>query len=222
MGNGKSVNTRQIEDFQKENSASFYRWYGDWKNKVKEEAEKRGYYDRSKRPYGILLLIVSAALFVLAIVTFAYGSLYGLISMISAFVILPYGLVLLNRRSDLGYEQYQKWIRFRKHWKSGRADSPAADVAYDAADASLIYALGLSIQQKSNGFSFEREKAAGEVYAYNDWLLWYFLFIDQDNHGFQKRFEDSFGGSLSGDSSSTGSFSGGGGGGAGGGGAGGF
>jgi uncharacterized membrane protein len=58
MGDERTVTTQQIETYSKERSASFSGQYYNWRSKVKADAVKKGYYDRSKIVLGIILIIV--------------------------------------------------------------------------------------------------------------------------------------------------------------------
>lgn len=216
IGDGNSVRSKDIEYYGKHSSAEFVKQYTAWKNKVKANAVKEGYYDKGKTKLGIAFVILSIALMVLALLSLINGSVASLFSFIAAIVIMTYGFLLFYRLSDYGYYQYKSWINFITYIKKHPSALSKAEVL-NSSDLSLIYALSLNAVRKKihiPSFSYE-------AYSMDSWIFWYIIYTSSDNHVFQKSFNSSFegiGASVSTDSS----FSGGGGGGAGGGGAGGF
>lgn len=213
LGNGKSVSSKDIEYYGKHNNTKFYTALNKWKNKVKADAVKKGYYDKSKGKISGLIIVLSMLLLILGIATAIFGSLYSLISLGMAIVLFIYGIILTVRLSDYGYEQYCKWINFKKAIKKFKPDFTKHDII-ETMDTSLIYALGLNtVKKPEKGFKYTD-------YSIDSWAFWYFMFVNTDDNSFRKSFEHSFIAASS--SSSGGGFSGGGGGGAGGGGAGGF
>lgn len=220
MGNGNSVSTKNIENFGKNRSTKFVNLYNGWKSKVKEDSLLKGYYDKSKTKYGVFFIITSIIFFILSIFTLVYESLFGIASMAISMIFLIYGISLLFRLSDYGYIQRKKWISFKKYMKKNNNDLTKEDVIKHSSDPSLIYALSLDAGKKIDELSY-KDNNSNQLYSHNGWLIWYILFMNNDNNAFNKSMNSSFGttGSYS---SGGGGFSGGGGGGAGGGGAGGF
>ena len=219
MGNGNSVSTNEIESFGKNNSTKFFSLHSGWKNKIKEDMIIKGYYDKSKRKYGLLFLISFFLLLILAIFTLVYGSLFGLLSLGVSAIFLIYSITLLYRLSDYGHSQYKNWISFKKYMKKHNENLSIEDIIKFPSDPSLIYALSLDVGKKVDEFDY-KENYSNQLYSNNGWLIWYILFMNNENNAFNKSMNSSFGGATG--SYSGGGFSGGGGGGAGGGGAGGF
>jgi uncharacterized membrane protein len=219
MGNGDSVSTKNIENFGKNNSSKFASLYTGWKSKIKEDSLLKGYYDKSKTKYGVFFLISSIVFFILGIFTLVYESLFGIASMAISIIFLIYGIMLFYRLSDYGYIQHKKWISFKKYMKKNNKDLTKEDLIKHSSDSSLIYALSLDAGKKIDEFSYKNNNSS-QLYSHNGWLIWYILFMNNDNNAFNKSMNSSFG--TTGSYSSGGGFSGGGGGGAGGGGAGGF
>jgi uncharacterized membrane protein len=220
MGNGDSVSTKEIESFSKNSASKFVSLFTEWKNKIKEDIALKGYYDKSKRKYGVFLLISCVVFFILGVFSLVYGSLFGLASLVISVIFLIYGIMLLYRLSDYGYQQYKNWISFKKYMKKYNEDLSIEDFMKYSSDISLIYALSLDVGKKVTGFNYSKSNYSNELYSHNGWLIWYILFMNNENNTFNKSMNSSFGGTTS--SYSGGGFSGGGGGGAGGGGAGGF
>lgn len=220
MGNGHSVSTKEIKDFTEYNSSKFVTMYSLWKDRIKKDVVFKGYYDKSKIKYGVLLLIYSIIVFILGIFTLIYESLFGLIGLASSILLFIYSMTLFYRFSDYGYKQYKKWMDFRKFIKKYNRNLSKDDLMNSSLDISLIYALGLGIEKKIDGLHFDKADYSTEIYSHNNWIFWYFLFVNNENNAFHKTMDQSFGGTTG--SYSGGGFTGGGGGGAGGGGAGGF
>jgi uncharacterized membrane protein len=221
MGDGHSVTNKRIENFGKNNSSKFVTLFAEWKNKIKEDAVNKGYYDKSKAKYGAFFLIFSILQFILGVFTLVYDSLYGLAGLMVSAVLFVYSIVLFYWRSDYGYSMYKKWIKFKKYFRKYDIDLSKEDLI-NSLDASLIYALSLGVVKRMDDLDIDQYDYSDSVYSSNGWIFWYLLFISKDNT-FQKSVNKSFGsvtGSYYGGGSSGGGFSGGGG--AGGGGAGGF
>lgn len=222
IGDGKSVTTRDIEKYSKDNDSGFQSSYYDWQKKIKEDAIKKGYFDKSSKKYAGFLIIISSITLVFSLITLGFKSLFGLILLGTSILLLIYGITLYSRKSDYGYSQYKKWLEFKKHMNEYKNYNGIDDLTKYPLDISLIYALGLGIDKKViKKFNINKAYNNQSYYQSNGWLYWYFLFAHDKNNDFNKSINRSF----SGTSSSTGSgggFSGGGGGGAGGGGAGGF
>lgn len=219
IGDGSSVSTKDIENYSKHHNTKFMEMYNTWNKKVKEDAIQKGYYDKSKRKHGVFLMLLSILIFVTGIITVVYGSLYGLAGIFSAVVLFIYSLMLLYRLSDYGYNQYKKWVYFKKKMKKLDRKISMDDMR-DELDSSLIYALSLNVIKKTDKSDYHKAYHYEEVYSYNGWIIWYLLFASNNNNSFRRSMDNAFHGTTP--SSSGGSFSAGGGGGAGGGGAGGF
>lgn len=213
LGNGKSVSSKDIEYYGKQNNSKFYIALTKWKKKVKSDATNKGYYDKGKGKISGFIIVLSILLFIIGIATAIFGSLYSLINFIAAGILLIYGIALAVRLSDYGYGQYRKWINFKKAIKKFKPDFTRKDII-DTLDTSLIYALGMNtVKKPEKGYKYTD-------YSIDSWAFWYFMFVSTDDNSFRKSFDYSF---ITGsDSTSGGGFSAGGGGGAGGGGAGGF
>ena len=218
MGNGSSVSIQDIKHFSKHHNAEFVKKYMGWKNKIKSDAVQNGYYDKSKKKQGTLLIILSLIILALGIITAIAGSGFAVIGILIAIPLLIYGAFLFYRLTDFGYDQSRRWINFIKYMKKHYTDLSEEEVI-NTLDLSLIYALSLNAVKKQKNVS-------QEAYSMNSWIFWYILFMNSNNNVFRDDFNKSFEAiGVSQDSSgnfSGGGFSAGGGGGAGGGGAGGF
>lgn len=220
VGDEKAVSMEGIERYSKKNNTEFMQSYRNWKEKIKEDTEARGYYDKSKTKEGGLIIVVSFFLFILSISVLIMEDLTGLLGLFVSMFAFIYGITLSNRLSDFGYQQYKKFIHFIKYMNKYPIDLTDDDLV-DTLDTSLIYGMSLGVKNKMKDSYSSRAKQYETLYSNHSWLLWYFVFTDSSKQNtLNKRFSQSF---VSIDSqSSGGGFSAGGGGGAGGGGAGGF
>lgn len=221
IGNGKSVTTKEIENYSQNNSATFTKHYYEWQKQIKEDAINKGYFDKSTAKYGVPLIILFPIGIILAIVTLVYENLLGLTLMLTSVLMLVQGIVLLSRRSDYGYQQYRKWRTFISHMKelNKNNDTKAAD-QYPK-DISLIYGLAFGIDNSIlNTLNIETNDQE-DHFSYGGWIYWYFLLNNNRNDAFNQSINNSFSGGTT-TVGGGGSFTAGGGGGAGGGGAGGF
>lgn len=213
IGNGVEVSTKDLEVFSKEHNEDFINSFSAWKEKVKEDAHRKGYYDHSKKRYGTVFLFYSLLIFILSIITLAYAeNSFGSITLVIAICMFIYGISLLLRKSDYGLEQYKKWLYFKKSMNKKKTDFSIAEYTEYEQDVSLIYELGLGLNKKVDLDTTDITLSS------NSWIFWYILFMNNDR--FSNTITTSFQGGS--DSSISGGFTSGGGGGAGGGGAGGF
>ncbi len=221
IGDGKQVTTDDIEYYGKKHNAQFLKSYAAWQNKVKEEAINKGYFEKEKREYGVLLIALFVIILPISIISLSLEGLYGLFSLIVSIIGFIYGMTLFFRKSDYGYIQYKKWIEFKKYMKRFATDLSPKEMDKYPVDISLIYALALGVDRKILN---EFKTIDSTQYAYNNsFFYWYFLMNGSKNNAFDKSINKAFTPVVtSSGSGSGGGFSGGGGGGAGGGGAGGF
>lgn len=221
IGDGKQVTTDDIEYYGKKHNTQFLKSYAAWQKKVKEEAINKGYFEKGKSKYGVLLIILFAIILPISIISISLGGLYGLFSLIISIVGFIYGMTLFFRKSDYGYIQYKKWMEFKKYMKRFANDLSPKNMDKYPVDISLIYALALGVDRKILN---EFKTIESTQYAYNNsFFYWYFLMSGSRNNAFDKSINKAFAPvAPSSGSGIGGGFSGGGGGGAGGGGAGGF
>lgn len=219
IGDGKQVTTDDIEYYGKKHNSQFLKSYTAWQKKVKEEAINKGYFEKKKGKYGVLLIILFVIILPVSIISISLGGLYGLFSLIISIIGFIYGITLFFRKSDYGYIQYRKWIEFKKYMKRFATDLSPEDMDKYPVDISLIYALALGVDRKILN---EFKTIDSTQYEYNNgFFYWYFLMSDSKNNAFDKSINKAFT-PVAPSSGSGGGFSGGGGGGTGGGGAGGF
>lgn len=212
MGDGETISTKVMKDCNKYDPQKFYNSKSIWQKKIKEAADKKGYLDHSKNLQGSILAITSLISIVLGLITAIYGSVYAMLNFTLGIFLLIYSIYLFFRLSDKGYEQYKKWISFRKYMKK---NNPSFYDGTDSSpDISLIYALALGIVK--NDILNKND----DTFLTSSWFFWYILYASSSDNSFNDSINNSFAGSDS--SFSSGAFSDGGGGGAGGGGAGGF
>lgn len=210
IGNGESVSTKDIKYYSKKKPNHLYKSLKTWRAKIKNEADRRGYYDHSKGIHGTIVIIISIINLVIGFIGAINNSIYALLSFVIGIIMLVYGSYLYFRLSDKGYVQCKKWKSFANYMKKSNPDMAQNEVL-KSLDESLIYALSFGVIKKNL-------TAYTDLYTTDDWVFWYILFGNTSEAVFSSSINDAFAGS----SSSTGSFTSGGGGGAGGGGAGGF
>lgn len=222
IGDGETVTTNDISNYSKGNSSMFSKHYLKWQQIIKEDAIAKGYFDESSKKYGWPLIILFFVSLVISIVTLVYENLLGLALFGTAFLMLIQGIVLLSRKSNYGYDQYRKWMEFKKYMKNLKKDDSVGNLGKYPKDISLIYSLALGIDKDIlNRFNVE-DMHTGNLSNYGyGWMYWYFILNNDKNNIFNKSINNSFS-SVAPPSGGGGGFSGGGGGGAGGGGAGGF
>lgn len=222
MGNGISVATEDIENYSKKESLMFTEHYNKWIYLIKEDADNKGYFDKSTKKRGLLLVIFFPIGLVLSIVSLINENISGLFLIFTSILMLFQGIILLSRRSDYGHYQYKKWTEFKKHMKRAKKYDSKYDFRKYPKDISLIYGLTFGIDNSTlNRLNIETTHK-DDVFPYRSgWLYWYFIFSGNKSNAFSNSINNSFSGVTS-SIGKGGGFTGGGGGGAGGGGAGGF
>lgn len=222
IGNGRTVTTRDIEQYSNTESSAFSNAYYNWQRKIKEDAINKGYFEKGREKYAALLIIFSSITLLISIVALIFESLFGLALLATSVLLLIFGIGLLYKKSDYGYGQYKRWIEFKKYMNSSKNLDKIDDFSKYPIDISLIYALGLGVDRKVlKKFNVDSANSVGDYLYSNGWLYWYLIFVSDRNNTFRKSIDKSFSG-VSSSTGSGGGFTGGGGGGAGGGGAGGF
>ncbi len=222
MGNGTTVTTEDIKNYREKKSSVFTRYYNKWTQLIKEDANNKGYFDRSTRKYGLLLIILFPIGLILSIISLINENILGLPLIFTSMLMLFQGVVLLTRKSDYGYHQYKKWVEFRKHMKRIKKDDPGYSMDKYPKGISLIYGLAFGIDNNILNELGVEVAHRQDAFAYgHGWLYWYFIFNSSSSNAFSNSINNSFGGTTS-SVGMGGGFTGGGGGGAGGGGAGGF
>lgn len=222
MGDGSSVSSEAIEKFSKENGSDFYNYFTQWHKKINEDAVIKGYYDKSKGKIAAVLIILSILSLISGIGALIFEESIGFVSIPVSITLFAYGISLIYRRSDYGYEQYKRWMGFKKYMKEYRDNYTIEDINKNSKDISLIYALALGMEMKINDkYKFNREDYSQATNSGYSFLFWYVVLQSSDHNVFENSISNSMGGTDS-NGNITGGFSAGGGGGAGGGGAGGF
>lgn len=212
IGFGNEVSTRDIEGYNIRNKDKFIQEYNDWRKSVKADADKMGYYDKSKGRLGAFLITASIVALIIGFLTAFSGNIAAVLTIIMGTVLLIYGITLFYRLSDYGYEIYKRLINLKSHVKY---HSDFSDTDMNVPDASLIYALALNTPAiKPKAYDTDES-----LYMKN-WIFWYFIFTSDKSNSLRKSMDTSFA-AVAYTSDGTG-FSGGGGAGAGGGGTGGF
>ncbi|WP_249168641.1 DUF2207 domain-containing protein [Alkaliphilus sp. B6464] len=222
MGDGQTVTTKDIENYSKTNGSIFTKHYLEWQRRIKKDVITKGYFDNSTKKFGLPLVLLFPISLIISIVTLVYESAFGFVLLGTSVLILIQGIVLLSRKSDYGYEQYRKWLEFKKYMKKLKKDDSTDDLAKYPKDISLIYGLALGIDNDIlNKFNIETNYGESTFpYGYG-WMYWYFILNNDKSNVFNKSINNSFS-SVTPPVGGGGGFTGGGGGGAGGGGAGGF
>lgn len=222
MGDGTAVTTGDIKDYSKKKRSMFTKYHNNWMQLIREDANNKGYFDKSTKKYGLSLIMLFPLGLILSIISLANENILGLPLIFTSILMLFQGIMLLSRKSDYGYEQYKKWMEFKKHMKGIKKGDSKHDLDKYPKGVSLIYGLAFGIDNdilnELNVENLHREDAFSYSHG---WLYWYFIFNSSRNNAFSNSINNSFGSTTS-SAGMGGGFTGGGGGGAGGGGAGGF
>lgn len=206
IGDGKQVLLSEINKFTKEQLKKITRSFNEWKALVKEEAAYRGYYDKTGKKPGIMLILFSISEFLLGFIFIVLGSNYGLTNILISIIIFIYGIKLIYRRSDYGNIMIQRWKRFKKYYSENEASIPI--------DSYMAYAVALGLDK--NTFEKYKIKYSDNIYSNeeNFWIYWYFTMCYSSNkNSFNESMNSAFGSTTSDSSvgSSSSSVSGGGG-----------
>lgn len=224
VGDGKIVTTKDIETFRTKKPMVFSKSYTKWSKIVQEDLKAKEYHDPAAQKFGIITILICIVLFVMGVVTLAFGGLYGIALVIMSIITFIYGIILSLRKSDEGKIQYDLWKDYINEFKLKNEDINLDNIQITK-DKALIYAIALGITMKRLE---NLRDTMPQTYSTNHFIYWYFFMNSKGGSAFEDRFNNSFYGSTgtSTPNSSSfgggGGFTGGGGGGAGGGGTGGF
>lgn len=220
MGNGESITSSEIKKSCKK-SNSYYD-YQNWVKLVKEECKKRKYYDTDANHAGAAEVVISLIGIFFSFVSLASSAYWGGLLIALSIMLFIHGMIYALRKSDIGLEKFNKWIKFKSYIKN-------LDVNFESSVNSKIiesyipYAEALSLSKDD---MINLRSSFANPNASMGWIYYYLLF-DNISLGRNDRFSSmvytSFGTGSSGTGgtySSSGSSPSGGG--AGGGGAGGF
>ena len=221
IGDGYSVTTEQIKKYSEKHDLEFIDEHNKWIELIKEEVNKKEYFDLEKRKKASTLIKVSLALGIVTIPLIIISGPYGFMALVICLILLLWSAIsLYNRKTSYGQREYYKWSKFKQSIIKGNTKD--AFNIYPM-DKYFIYAMVLGIDDKRiNEFKTTIED---NKYYNNDNFLWLYLYSGMFNHktgenNFTSSIDSAFTSSLPSSGSGGGFTSGGGG--AGGGGAGGF
>lgn len=221
IGNGVTTDTTQIDKARKKWMRDFTKHENEWRNLVKKQLDRRQYRDLKANKTGAILLAISIPMFIFGIFSLIPGGFIGILAILTSIMLFILSIILMGRKSDEGYVQYNIWNKFKKEIESYQGMEIGIPT-----DKSLIYAVALGLSL--NDLDDYRKTYGNDYYP----MYWGYYYFAMSNRKGGSAFEDRFSHSFYGSSSSSGAnstsfgggggFSGGGGGGAGGGGTGGF
>ena len=107
MGDGKTVTTEDIKNYSKNKRSMFMKYHNNWMQLIREDADNKGYFDKSTKKYGLLLIILFPLGLMLSIVSLINDNLLGLPLIFTSVLMLFQGIMLLSRKSDYGHEQHK-------------------------------------------------------------------------------------------------------------------
>lgn len=220
IGDGSKVTTIDIDNYREKNGSKFYKAQTNWSKIVKNELNKRDYFDTRGNKYGTIALILGFILLSISVVSLVFEGLLGISLLIISIIIIVYSVFLFRRLNNKGYIQYRLWKDFKKN-----NDKINLDTLGLSTDLSIIYliALGLPMKDLDN----YRQSIDMSYYPMH-WGYYFFLTNSHGGSNFEDKFNNSFYGNSGSSTASSssfgggGGFTGGGGGGVGGSGSGGF
>lgn len=146
IGDRNSVTTEEIKEYGKNNAGTFIEGYNEWTSLVKEETKRRGYFDLKCRDYGSTIIVLSIIMILLSIPLIVLSGFYGVIPMMIAIVLLGICVTtLINRKTDYGNMEYEKWKNFKESILKGNKEELFNMYPMDRY---FIYSLVLDIEDK--------------------------------------------------------------------------
>lgn len=146
IGDRNSVTTERIKEYGKNNAGTFIEEYNEWTSLVKEETKRRGYFDLKCRDYGFSIMALSIIMILLSISLIVFSGFYGVISIMVSIALLGVCIGdLINRRTDYGNMEYEKWKNFKESIL--RRNKEELFNMYPM-DKYFIYSLVLDIEDK--------------------------------------------------------------------------
>ncbi|MFD3158091.1 DUF2207 domain-containing protein [Haloimpatiens sp. FM7330] len=170
-----SIKMSKLEKIAKKDSFKYIEFSKEWNKLIKEEAESSGYYDKSKRPHGVLYICAFSIQVIFSIIIMTAKNAGGILIFMLTFIMLIFGLILMLRISDLAYSEKVKWKKIREDFKNGQY------LAYSF-EKYVPYLVSLNVDvdhfQKFRNFAMSNER-----YLNNVWLMSYFAFDSFTRHG---------------------------------------
>lgn len=156
IGDGKSVNTKDIKSFGKKykNAEKLMNMGLNFTKAVKEENKNKNYFENARQKAfgkgGIMILVY----FIIFILFFAFSGLYNIDCVMNILVIFVLAIVYLlylfsiKRRTKFGNEEYTKWKAFKNYLEDfgNFSDYPIPTIAIW--EKYLVYATSFKIADK--------------------------------------------------------------------------
>ncbi|WP_411683010.1 DUF2207 family protein [Clostridium thailandense] len=182
IGDGIKVNLKDIEEYSKENRNKFFDYFYNWKIKVKEEFNKKEYYDKSRIKLAHSFISISFIEILLMIIFLSYSIAASLAAMITGKFILIYSFSLYRIKTQYGESQFRMWKNFKVHLENESFVKYEKLKSIDNIDKYLVYAIALEINsevfEKLN-INIDTKSNSGDDY-YASCLYWYFC-LDMDS-----------------------------------------
>ncbi|MEG0775698.1 DUF2207 domain-containing protein [Clostridium sp.] len=114
-----TLSLNNLEKLLKKDYNAATKFNTEWLQLIKEEVDFLDFKDKTKIPYGALLIILSIIQFFFSMITIIRGIYWGIAPLGLSAIIFTLGIVLCTRLNDKGYTERQRWKAFHKTMKSG-------------------------------------------------------------------------------------------------------
>lgn len=182
IGDGLKVEAKNIEIYSKEHKSEFFDYFSEWKTLVKEEFNKKGYYDSKSAKLGTRFIIISLIeILIMGVVSFS-GSIISLIALLTALSVMMYSFSLKHKKSEYGESQTRHWKQFKDHLQNNNFIEYEGLKSIENIDKYLVYAVALGANNKIfENINLNYKNDNQDCYN-NSCMYWYFMLNMYDSN----------------------------------------
>lgn len=182
IGNGLKVESKDIECYAKEYKSKFFDYFHHWKSLVKEEFNKKGYYDKKSSKIGKILTLIAVIEISVMVIFLTYGSTISIIGLLTGISVVVYSFSLYSKRSPYGETQWRKWKSFKKNLENNEFIKKEDLSSIEYVDKYLVYAIALGVNDRIfKKLNININANSGEDYC-NSCIYWYYVLGMNDEH----------------------------------------
>lgn len=213
ISDNNCITTKKLKEYAESHKKEFAELFEKWENIVRGKFNENNYIDKRGKKYGTPVMVISFIFLGVSIAALVNEAMLGLLLMIISIVSLITGLTLFYRKSDLGYEEYNKWQHLFKRIKK---NDETGDIYLFENYLPYFIVMGLNHKHVEN-FKIRTQKNSYST----GFFAWYYLANSTSGNNFNSSLNSAFQSAVP-STGAGGGFSSGGSGASGGGGAGGF
>lgn len=181
IGDGLSVEWKDIKKYIKKSEKEFLHSYYDWKSLLKADFEKKGYCDKIGRIIMRAVIIISIIQIITMLAFLNYGSRVSILGLSTAICVAICSFAMRNKKSEYGEEQFIKWQQFKDYVEDREFIKNMDLESVETIDKYVVYSIALEVNKKifDNLNIRIKNKIKVEENYYDSCICWY-AFFDTD------------------------------------------